>query len=234
MQILSPDEIKKDKTESADQSLKRSKAIALEESRANREMNLIRTTTEAEKARIKAEMEAYKAETAGYRETIKLEIESLESRRRDLLVPIKETKKEADELLQKAKDELEAVNLQKKDIETGREENIEFAEELRDRASDLNDLSESLKLRSRRVADEEKRLKESSSVLVQKWTDLHFATSKANADISQREQRVTMAESTFETRQREQDARERELNNKERAIADKYDTLIRTQNRLKN
>lgn len=234
MQILSPDEIKKDKTESADQSMKRSKALALEESRVNREMNLIRTTSEAEKAEIKAKTEAYREEMAQYRETLKLEVESLESRRRDSLIPIKETQKEAEILLQQAKDALEDIKLQKENIEAGREENIEFAEELRDREDSLSDRAENLQLRERRISDEERRLKDSSSMLAQKWVDLHVATTSANTDIAQREQKVGMAEKTFESRQREQDARERELNNKERAIADKYATLIRTQDRLKN
>lgn len=233
MQILSPDEIKKDKVESAEQGLKRSTALAAEETRISRELNLMRSASEDEKARIKAEMEAYKEEITQYRETLKLEVESLESRRRASFVPIKETKKEVDELLKKTKDTLEEINAQKEDIRACREENLEFAEELRDKECDLNDRNDRIKLKERRIIDEENRLKESAKLLAQKWVDLHTATETANREISQREQKTIMREKTFETRQIEQDARECKLNEKERAVADKYATLIRTQERLK-
>ena len=207
------------------------------EARLNRQVSLLKESADAEMAEIKAKTEAYAKELAQYRQTLKNEVDLLESRREASLKPILDTQKEANEMLKKAevilkdaKTESDALFAKNK---SEKEANLDHAEALRDKEDKIDVFQEKLIKREGRIVDEESRLKYSSIKLSQKWADLHEATTKTNAHIADRELKIQLTESAFEVQKIEMDKREADQDARDRAIADKYATLIRTTERLK-
>lgn len=228
MKLLDPNEIRKDKSQSAEESQQRNNALAREESRLARAINKARENAKTTIAEIELDFQTYRAETEAKRDTLKQEVGKLESRRADALKPINELRKSAEETVQKAEKLLVDINRQKESMATDKEKNQDFAESLQDRSHDLNAREKKITVKEQAIEQEQLKQKNSSKDLGNQWFKLGQATTAHNKEIEKLEQkaiRLATIEEAQQIRQEQQDKREIEQNQHDRAIKDKYDTL---------
>lgn len=229
MLLLSPDDIKTDRTASADETRKRNQALAIEESRLARELNIIRASAEEEKARISKEMELFHVEQSEKREALVREVDALEAKRIDVLKPIEEIKKSAEEKMVVATAKFEEAERKKRDfLETSKitKENLQDeAEDLADRKADLDEREQKISGIEKGLSDEAARVKQSSIALAEDWVKYHQAVYKFNEEMDRRETAVRQSEIGTATIREAMEKRAREQDERDRGIRDKYATL---------
>ncbi len=225
--LLDPDEIKNDKSQSANQSQKLITALNEEEAKLNREVSLLKTASEDEKLRIKTETDEYVARETLRKETLEKEVIGLETRRAEALKPIIDVRAEADTYLADAKATLARAERKEALVDEKHEENMDLAETLKDRESDVGSRETKVTSREEMVTVEESRLKDSSNALADKWVVYHSTTTRVNTDFENREKRITAREKTLDIRQGQLDERDKFQTGHVRQIRDKYATLGR-------
>lgn len=235
MDLLSPDAINRDKQESTEQSQRRSQAIAAEESRLTKAINLAKQRAAEQINTIEADWQEYRKEKEKERNTLSLEIASLRNDRAELLKPIDEIKANASRILRDAETRAADVENQAKDLETNKEKNQEFAEALADRKSELDSRERKLDKREAATADGEARLKVSTETLSENWVEYHKAVHTFNAKILKLDQRAAQIKSkdiAQNYRHEQQNKWDKELDKKQRLIVNNYEALKRAQNQI--
>lgn len=228
MKLLDPHDIKKHRSESAEEARKRNNALASEESRLARAVNKARATAEAAIKQIDDDFQAYSAEIKEKRRQLASEVESLETRRLEAMEPIKKLRKDAEKILADARQFAADVAAEKADLEADKEKNSELAEALQDRSDELNLREQKLEQKEKHLASEQERQQESSKKLGDKWFKLGQAVSDHNKQVAKLEterKRLAIIEATQETRHQKQQEREAKQIEHDRAIEDKYNTL---------
>lgn len=204
------------------------KVDALRETAAKEELNLAKFRIEYMKT-IQAEM----SELLGQRDALRSTVDALEERRKELLKPIDAEKK----ALSERKTELESLDI-------GVRQSLAFLASTEDR---LHDKEKSLELLERRMNIVFEGIQDDKSVSEKERNEVHeslirakekehemeLKTDKKIQELLEREASIASKERENENRKHSLDARTTELNNRERLINDKYETLQRTIKRLK-
>ena len=234
MQLLDPSEIKEEKKENIVQTQKRTISLAKEEARINREINLTKQNAEIQKTEIKKEVDDFiEKEKARATDMVK-EVDLLELRKAEALKPVAHLKKELEEKIKKVDQTKIDLEVNQAQVKEDKDANLDLAETLSDRVDDLDTREEKIAKSETKNTIEQTRLKNSGKTLSNDWIKLHEDTHKANTELKDRESKLNDIEKVLAIRSENQDKREVEQNNHDRAIRDKYETLARTMERIKN
>lgn len=226
MDILDPKNVKKESSETAEQSRQRTFDAAAEESRIIKRLNLTRQESEKEKEKIRVETDAYVKKMEAKREVVRLEVSTLESKRKEAMRPVSE-------LHDEAKERIVAVEIREKELT--KKEDIVKAERaiLIDRLEGVNDANAevnarkvTLDKREENIKKEESALKKTSKELAEKWVQYYRDVAKANDEMVRRERIVKDMTKSNEGERSQLDKIRKNLTDKDRAITDKYKNLL--------
>ncbi len=228
MKLLDPNEIKQEKSESAEQAHDRTQKLAAEESRLARQINVAREDAKKEIEKIDAEVESHRKSKENEKATLTQEVESLREQNRNLLQPIEAIRGEAEAALAEAKglkSEYEGkIAAAEEDHEKLRDE----LDGLDDRRDELKEMERELGAREDMIVNEEARLKEFEAKLADDWAGYHKAVIEHNkkvGDVAAFEETIKTRESALEIRQKEQDKREADLAGQRKEIRSGYAAL---------
>ena len=227
MNLLDPNEIKSDKKENADQSQRLIRVLSEEEAKLNKEVNILRENSIAEKDAIKKDTDEFVARETLRKEELTKEVNGLEQRRAEALKPIESIRAEADTHLNEAKQALARAEEKERGADTKYEQNVDLAEKLEEKKDELAEREDKVTIREDRATVEESRLKDSANALTDKWVKLHSETNRINVDFENREKRISDREKVLDIRQAQQEEREVLQTEHRKAIRDKYATLAR-------
>ena len=228
MELLSPDTIRKDRSESNVESQERSRALAAEESRLARGINLARQNADEQIRLIDEDWKIYKAEKQEEAETIRKGISALRSERAELLKPIDEIKANAEKILSAA--ELRAADVEKAAglVQAHNEKNQENAEMLKDRSDELDQREEKIKISEHATEQEKIRQQNSAKELADGWIKHSIAlnaVAQEKVSLEAREGRLSAETKANEARAQQLDKRETDLNAKETGLRSGYEAL---------
>lgn len=227
MNLLDPNEIKEEKKANADQSQKLIHALSEEEARINKELNLVRESARLEKEKIEAETSTFIESQKTRKEDLIKEVAGLEQRRVEALKPIEQVKTEAETTLETAKKALSRALQREKDADALHEENLDLADDLKDKKEELHDREQRVEKKENINIVEERRLKDSANTLANKWVAFHEAVNTSNVNFENKEKRIQATEKVLDIRKAELDKRDVLQTEHRRQIRDKYQTLAR-------
>ena len=236
MQILDPKEIKDMKKENADQGQRLVALLSIEEARLNKDVAILRENFKLEKQRIEDELEVNKATLSIKRTVLAQEVELLESRKKDAMIPVLERLKEANDLYDSNQKEIIELVARGVKIKETEEKLIDGFEIIKDKEDDLKIEENKLQRREKSIIAGENEIKRSSGELATNWVKYHKTVNDFNTIIQEtemRELKIKDLEKVLDIRTVKQDEREIEQNNHDRAIKDKYETLVRTTEEIK-
>jgi len=228
MQLLSPEEIKEDKKIMIEESSNRSRALAIEEVKINRELNLLKTRAEIDRNYVKKETDEFIATQQERKDILIREITSLEDQRKELLKPIFEIENKAKEVLKDAENQLLEVKEAKLLVENNRENNLILAEKLQEKQESLNEQERDLINRQEKLNKEEEHLKNSFNTLNQKWSDYNLEILILNKKIRENkiiENKLNERQKALDITQNEQEKRVQEIKELDIVVRDKYAAL---------
>lgn len=233
-QILSPTNIKNRQQKSILEAKERVKKLSLEEDRVNKSLNLAKSNAIYEKEALFLLSEKLKSEHKTTVKKLSIEVIALEDRRKDALKPIREVMKKADSMLEGAKLKEVEIKKDRKDLSDIKKENNTRKKELKVMEKDIEKTTNILDKRQDTVEENEKELGANKAIL-------NLEREKFNKEKLQKEKILNDKKKAIDSQTKinkivtkDQEKRAIDLNNKDRAIRDKYNTLQRTINRLKN
>lgn len=235
MDLLSPDDIRKDRSESAEESQQRSRALAAEESRLARAINQARADADREMEIIETDYREFKREKEEERKILTGDINSLRAQKAELLKPIDKIRENAEILLQEAENRLSIAKKAEANIEADHEKNQDRAEDLQDYADDLNIRSGELDKSELRIKNEDIRILNSAKDLGDKWLEYHDAVNNLNTKtlkVETREGQIIFDTRANEIRKKQQDERDNDLNKKQWALEDGYRNLAKARKEI--
>lgn len=235
MFLLSPNDVKEDRVKSDEESKRRSNALATEESRLANLISLARTETATEIEIIGNDFQVFKKETEDKRLRLQNEIDELENRRKQAMLPVTEIQKEAETILSDARLKLQDTELKEKESEKQREKNAEVAFGLLNKADELNYREGKIVSRETVIDQEMNRLAGSAKELAARWLEFHEATGLLNKKIGlleKRGQELDLTQTALEVRTEALKTQEEALKEERRAIQAQYAQLAAARNEI--
>lgn len=226
MEPLDPEKVKMDSNETAAESRQRTFEAAQEESRIIKQLNQTRQQDKEEREKIRRETDEFIRIQTAKREAVRLEVSTLESQRAEAMKPVTELREEA-------KRRVADVEIREKNVAIQEQKNRDKEEMLLDRLEAAEDTNASLIAKEKeldwrqdKIAESESKLKDSTKELSQKWLDFHKAVATKNEDFVKREK--VLKDFTLANEQEREGFKKirKELSDKDRAITDKYQTLL--------
>jgi hypothetical protein len=228
MRLLSPEEVA-DKRDMADADrVARIQVMSQEESDIVKRLNIARALEKEENGRIEKERKEAREKADIEIKTIGAEISSRRQERADLMRPIHDIRKEAEQKLTDADKAQEEVKLAREALEKGSQALAERMEAIVDREKSAEEKDIELDSRERKIEVREKELAASERELGDKWAAYHIAINEANKSLETREKSIKAAQIANETVRKslEEDAARNASDRK--GIKDGYATLERT------
>lgn len=230
--ILKPEEIKEQGRKAEEERKLRTTALEAEETRLVNRVNLLREEEQAVRKATDDAVQKMRNEYAAEKCELEVELEPLRKERADLMKPIEDVRKEADDRNAKSKEREDAVAKREADLEGDKkafgEYETERMEKLADRAEELDERGQNLAERDVAAKKQEEAAKASAQALVGRWAEYHAAADAFNGrvkDVEEREQRASTAEKANQDRAGQLDERERGLEGRERLLRSNYQAL---------
>lgn len=222
MQLLTPEDVKNDKTNELGKKRVLLASIAEEEARMNRELNQAKENNTVERNRIASEFALFENEMKQRRAELSREVEALESRRSDALKPIENTQHEAEMLLERNKKDEESLREQESVLVEQKNAWVERFEYLKDREQEIADREEGVATKEARARDEAEQLRASQIALSEEWVKFHRSVARANADIEEKLGKIGAERAGIEARRKINEEEALRLTNERRALHDAY------------
>lgn len=235
MQLLSPDDINKDRSESAEEATARTRALATEEARLARAINQARSDAQQEMEIIQHDFEAFKADIKTEKDQLIREVEELENRKKEALKSVQPLIDRANIALSEAEAAKADVERQRADLEKDKEKNQERAENLRDSEQVLGERSRVLDEREAGIKAEQQRIAQSATDLGNRWAEYHTAVDQLNAairEIENREAEVQAGKKANDNRAGQLREWESRLGQKQNQLEDGYENLKRARREI--
>lgn len=239
MKLLSPDEVKNDKTRSESERVAHIKKLKEEELLLIRSVNDKRVQVQNEKAILDEGLGAHLRWVASEKvklddliSTKKREVESLESRRLEALKPINEIRKKADDRIKIAENRESAVLRDEQTLAKSWEDLSERVENVTDRETLADEKTEELATRERKIIEAESRTKESADNLAEKWLGFHKEVHDANQSLERREKKCADREKSTTAFAQSLSNKETALNAKDAQLKDGFATLDRSREEI--
>lgn len=230
MHLLSPDDLKADKTNELEKKRALLAGLAEEEARVNRDLNQAKENDTAERARIKTQFEVFESEIIQRRAELLREVSTLETRRADALKPIENIQGEAEALLEKNKKDEALIRERERALSEKENEVIERLERVSDSEQEIVERQEALKHDETIMASERLRLRDSHRALSDRWTEYHAQVHKTNIAITQAQRDVEVGRIANESRNNTLDEFDKELRSIEVRVKEAHNIV---QNHMK-
>lgn len=228
MQLLSPEQIKGDRVEGITSTQIRIAALGREEQLAVSRLNDAKDTDAKERSRITEDFNDFAFKIEQQKALLQGEVEELERRRVAALKPIKDLHAEAIQVMGYAKIAKVVVDEHDRDLVHREMALKDRLEDVLDRESELDTREEQILQREKALTGEEERLRVGSNTLQGEWTRFYSAVAAKNAELLDRESKVAAETKANEAVRIEQEARQVQQDEKDREIADRYATLVRS------
>lgn len=227
MKLLEAEEVKKNNKVFETSQRERVKKLNTEETILTKKFNDAKDKTEKGIQKLDIEYKEFEKSTQEKKKTLLLEVNSLESRRKDALIPIKDKMKKANELLRVAEQREIELDEGKKALKRAQEDLLEKLETITDKESRLAEEDIEIKKRKKILKDAEEKVITSQKSLSEAWAKYHLEVNQANKDLIRREKEVEDQKKANETVREQQEKRAKEQADHDRQIADRYGTLGR-------
>lgn len=227
MNLLDPNEIKEEKKGNAIASQKLITALAEEEAKLNKALNLVKENAKIEREKIEAETTEFVESQKTIKSDLIKEVTGLEARRAEALKPVKDVTAEANTTLEEAKTALSRALTKEKEAEALHEENLDLADTLKDRKEELDERERKVKSKEDIAVTEDRRLKDSANTLADKWVQFHTTVTTTNSNFENKDKRIADAEKVLDIRKKTLDERDAFQTQHVKQIRDKYATLGR-------
>ncbi len=233
MKLFSTEEIKSSKATELARDIRRTSEIKEALDKARTELNDANAEFDSVLANQRVKWAKEQESAMVVIKDLQMEIDQLQRVRQQLLIPIDLEKKRADNIVIEANVLMTAAIDKQKYAD-------EMAEKLQDHLDEVGEKDEALEQREKRLFVKEEGLKEqakitkqnSEQVTLQMQTFISEMEAKEN-NFNTRKRQLDLLEVNIIARDKINSERERYLNERERQINDKYETLLRTQKRLK-
>lgn len=234
MKLFSPLEVNTSKEKQISTDIQRLASVSKELIRKRQELEKLNLEFEISGERQNLQWEKDKAENAKICNALIAEVQILEERKRQALLPLTEKWKEIEVIEKKLKEKEEELIIKEDNLDS----KIELLEEklttIGEREIDADKLG-----KQQMIAQEGIDAQKEQIALQAK--QMNESIIKASGEQKAREQAISRLESSIKLRELAVKSREAELSkieagfeSREKAIKDKYDTLNRTINRIKN
>jgi len=234
MKLLDPKTIKEEKRAGEVELANRVRKLKEEEGASVARLNEALALEAEEKARIKEDLWLVKkeAELAVRKSVLIQEVKALEERKADLLKPVHEIMKEAENRLVEAKRQATEVARRLEDLVSARERLSEGLEALADREVEDAERSQQLNKREAATQAAEEEIKRSTETLGKKWVDFHNEVYSTQEGLRLKEKEIEDARIVNKIYAETLTKFEKELRNLERDVKDRQATLLKHIERL--
>lgn len=174
------------------------------------------------------------AELDQKKSTLKNEISKLEERRIELLKPLNDKWDELEEQKQAHKLELADFEIRNDLLKTKEKEFSEKEKQLNQKQETLSNQEEVIKRVSRETQELNEQAKNLKNKQLEEYTLSTTELGELRKELEEKEKLLVIQANFNKHRENILNKREKELNNKDRAIKDKYETLMRTLSRINN
>ncbi len=228
MQLLTPEDIKQEKSKTADEIRRTLGALQAEESASRKRINNLHDEEKKTKLRIEAEssVEEVSALTS-QKESLLSEVAQLEDRKNEALKPVRELERQSQAKLDENIATSNALADKKAVLDDQRDTMLERLDAISDKEQDIAERSASLDRRERGIAGSEAEVKRSTIELENKWVDFYKTVAEREANLESREKSVIIETKANEYRAEELDNVAKQQSEKDREIQDRYETLRR-------
>lgn len=233
MRLLTPEEIKASKASELARDLRRTQDIKETLDKTRTTLNNVKAEFDVTLANQRLVWIKEQEQALQTINDLNHEIEVLKREREQLLIPIDLDRKRADNIITEASNLMAQATDKQKYAD-------ELVEKIQDRLDEIGEKEESLQKREEHLFVREKGLedqtevtrKNSEQVTLQMQTFITEMEDKEK-DFNTKKRRLDLLEINLVAREKINNEREEYLNGRERQINDKYETLLRTENRLK-
>lgn len=227
MKLLEAGEVKKNEKVFETSQRERVKKLNAEESILTRRLNDTKEKTELGIKKLETELTQFEKSTEEKKKTLTLEISSLESRKKEALKPIHDTKNEAEKLLKSAKAKEIELERDRKALNEAQEDLLDRLEHIADTEGEIANENIEIENKKKLVESAELKLKKSQIALSEAWAKYHLEVGIVNKDLVRREKEVEDGKKANEIIREQQEKRAKEQDEHDRQIADRYGTLGR-------
>jgi len=234
MKLLTPNEVKTQKTRSETERVSRIGKLQKEESESVRRLNDALTKEKIQMDRLKSDTTVAELKEKLDVEKVALlgEVTDLENRKTKALEPIIDREKESEALMSQLKSSLAKVKSRGESLTVREDELSERIEVVVDRESELPVLEQDLEKRKKGIEVSEVEIGRQTKILGEKWLEYHTQIYESNDLMSQREKKVADATKSNNAYAIELSKKETDLMAREIALKDKYETLARSQKEI--
>lgn len=222
MQLLTPEDVKKEKTDELGKKRALIASLADEESRVNLRLNQAKEKDIAERARIETEFALFENQMTQRRAELSREVAALESRRASALKPIENIQQEADALLEQNKKDEASIREQEIVLSRKKDELIERIEALKDREQELDEREADVITKEARAKDEAEQLRLSQRKLTEDWARYHTSVHLFNAEMTEKEAKIASEWAGIEAGRKINAEEAQRLTIERRALHDAY------------
>ena len=227
MNPLTPEEVRNDASQRTEESLERSAAAATKEAEITRRLNLIRQSELEIQKQYQAETDKIIKEGEARKLVLKSETESLEARKLEALKPVQQHLDKAREMMDATEERGKKIDAKELDLKKREELLVDRAESITEYEQKLVNQKDVMAKRENRLVSAEQEVKFSTEKLSAKWLEFHGAIARQNIEMQNRERVVTDMTKANTDRATMLTAKELEIVEKDRALTDKYQNLMR-------
>jgi uncharacterized coiled-coil DUF342 family protein len=150
------------------------------------------------------------------------EITELENQKRELLKPIKEIKKDADELFEDNKKQQEILNQKIKETNDAKDALANTQDQIDEIFDDIQDKRAVIDARLKGIEGAEDEIRKSSKILSNEWVQYYRDVAQKTKELDERENKLSDLEKVLLILQKENEDEKIRLSNLDKAIKDKY------------
>lgn len=200
-------------------------SLADEETRLTKSVNMLRDEEEATNARIGKAIAEGQSRYSARISDLKNEIEGLEARRSDALIPIGKIEEDAKARLAAAILREESVSLREEKVKGRESDLLDGIDSLNEQRDLISEEVSSLERRSRGIAAQESEIEAQAKRVSEEWIKFHKAVNEQNASLAMREAAVRDMAAANDAIREVLDRKENEQRNKDIEIRDRYAQL---------
>ena len=204
-----------------------------EETEAVKRLNLALDNEKTEKKRIAEALEEGQPALKVKRDILVNEVEALEKRKDESLIPVGEKLKEAEKVLKTNIEGGKIILFKMEEANTLKEELVERIEGVKDSQQLVDEKKEELGKREKNTGEAEEEVANSTNKLSKMWVEYHDKIHQTNQEFEKRETEIEDNKQVIESVRKSNEAEKRRLVQEDLAIKDKYVALGKAKQHLK-
>lgn len=229
MELLTPEKVRNDKTERIAEQGRIAQNAATVTAKTLKKLNDAKDREARQREKEDAQFLHEASQAQIKRDALLTEVAALETRKEEALKPITEMQTAAEMLMSDAQGRLSAVSKREQAVAEQESVVAEKMDRIDEITFGLTKKQTALDNREKRVVATETMAKKSTDTLANKWVEYHNAVNASNRDLASREHGVKLSEQANEIARLEMIKRSHALDERERGIKDRYETMLATE-----